>query len=261
MSRRITNSVEAERPDAGGAEGPLYRKLVGALRGEIQSGVYPVGGLLPTEAELRERFGVSRHTVREALRQLRDEGLVTSRQGAGTTVINPDASKRFVHEVDSIADLIAYAEEMRIQVDSSVMVTAYAELASKLECPVGQRWLKAVGYRYPAGQTSPAAWTEIYIHADYAGVALYLGRREGPIYLWIEEMYDTSVQEVEQVFTGAVVPDEVAGPLKLEKGATVIEARRNYFLAGGALAVIALTLYPAERFRHAMVLRRSRPAG
>ena len=257
MSRRASKVEHIERAD-GAAEGPLYRKLVGALRSEIQTGVYPVGALLPTEAELRARFGVSRHTVREALRQLRDEGLVASRQGAGTTVVSADASERFVHEVDSIADLIAYAEELKIQVDSSVMVTADADLAAKLECPIGQRWLRVVGFRYPVGQQTPAAWTEIYIHGDYAGVALYLGRRPGPIYLWIEEMYKTSVQEVEQIFTGAIVPDDVAATLKLKKGASVIQARRSYFLTGGAVAVIAITLYPADRFRHAMVLRRSR---
>lgn len=255
MSR---GSANAERVDA--SDGPLYRQLVGALKSEIQSGVYPVGGLLPTEAELRARFGVSRHTVREALRQLRHEGLVASRQGAGTSVIRPDASHRFVHEAASIADLIAYAEELRIEVDSSVMVAADAELAARLDCPVGQRWLRIVGFRYPKGQKAPAAWTEAYIHADYAGVALYLGRRPGPIYLWIEEMYHTAVQEVEQIFSGAIVPDAAAQPLELKKGATVIQARRNYVLKGGALALVAMTLYPADRFRHAMVLRRSRPA-
>ena len=46
-----------------------------------------------------------------------------------------------------------------------------------------------------------------------------------------------------------------------QKGATVIAARRNYFLVGGQLAVIAITIYPADRFRHAMVLRRSRTSG
>ena len=252
-------AAKRERDDqAVEAEGPLYRKLVAALRSEIQAGVHPVGGLLPTEAELRARFGVSRHTVREALRQLRDEGLVASRQGAGTTVVSPAASTRFVHEVDSIADLIAYAEELKYQVDSSAMVTADAELAARLDCPVGQRWLKIVGFRYPTGETAPAAWTQVYVHADYAGVALYLDRRPGPIYLWIEEMYGTSVQEVEQVFTGGVAPDGLAPQLKLQPGAPVIEARRSYFLAGGAMALTAITLYPVDRFRHAMVLRRSR---
>ena len=257
MIRRA--SAVAEPPDEAGE--PLYRKVVGALRSDIQSGAYPVGALLPTEAELRARFGVSRHTVREALRQLRDEGLVTSRQGAGTSVVRQDGAERFVHEVDSVADLIAYAEELKYQVEGSAIVAADGDLAARLDCPVGQRWLRIEGLRYPEGQTAPIAWTEVHVHADFAGIALHLGRRPGPIYLWIEEMYGVAVQEVEQVFAGGVVPDDVAPALGLAKGAAVIEARRTYFLTGGVTALIARTVYPVERFRHAMVMRRSRQPG
>ena len=250
--------AQATAPDEAAGEGPLYRRLIVALRSQIQSGVYPVGELLPTEAELRARFGVSRHTVREALRLLRDEGLVSSRQGAGTRVERADASQRFVHEVADLADLIAYAEELKYQVDSSGMVAADAELAGRLDCPLGQRWLRIEGFRYPTGQSAPSAWTEVFVHADYAGIALYLGRKPGPIYLWIEEMYGAAVQEVEQVFSGRPAPEGVAPMLGMTPGQTAIEARRSYVLKDGSIALVAYTLHPADRFRHATVLRRAR---
>ena len=53
------------------------------LRKEIVDGVYPVGSQLPTEHELCERFEVSRYTIREALRRLRDDNLVASRPARG----------------------------------------------------------------------------------------------------------------------------------------------------------------------------------
>jgi len=86
--------------------GPLYRQVVQALQQEIVNGVYPVDSQLPTEDELRQRFKVSRHTIREALRALRDAGLVESRQGFGTTVLRPGAPRPYVHEVASINALI-----------------------------------------------------------------------------------------------------------------------------------------------------------
>lgn len=260
MSLRA-NGAEPLDPSDPGAEAPLYRRLVGALRAQIQAGTYPVGALLPTEAELRVRYGVSRHTVREALRQLRDEGLIASRQGAGSTVLRIEPSRRFVHEAASIADLIAYAEELKYEVESSGMVLADGGLATRLDGPVGQRWLRIEGYRYPAGQGAPIAWTEVYVHEDYAGIARLLGRRPGPIYPWIEELYGATVEEVEQVFTGRTVAEGVAPGLKLQPGAAVIEARRSYVLAGGKLALTAFTIHPADRFRHAMVLRRTRAGG
>jgi DNA-binding GntR family transcriptional regulator len=58
------------------------------LRGAITSGIFRPGNQLPTEAELCEMLGVSRTVVREALRVLQDEGLVTRRHGVGTFVRN-----------------------------------------------------------------------------------------------------------------------------------------------------------------------------
>ena len=72
-----------ESLDADIVEAPLYRRVVDALREDIVSGRSAVGDRLPTEDALCRRFGVSRHTVREALRAPREEGLVASRQGAG----------------------------------------------------------------------------------------------------------------------------------------------------------------------------------
>lgn len=244
---------------AASAEAPLYRQLVDSLTSEIAAGVHAVGAQLPTEGELQSRFGVSRHTVREALRHLRDEGLVASRQGAGTTVISRSRPKRFVHEVASINDLITHAQELKYEVESSGMVTADADLGERLDCRLGDRWLRIEGFRHPAGDPSPAAWTEVFLAAEYAGAALYLGHRPGPIYRWIEEMYGASVEEVEQVLRVRSLPEAAAESLGLEAGHAGVEVRRAYRLAGGGCALVAFTLYPAERFSHTMTLRRAKP--
>ena len=57
------------------SDDPLYLQVVRALKDEIVTGVHPVGSQLPTEEELCERFSVSRYTVREALRRLREDNL------------------------------------------------------------------------------------------------------------------------------------------------------------------------------------------
>src|SRR3954469_18220329 len=93
------------RPLAVKADDPLYLQVVRALKDEIVRGVYPIGSQLPTEEELCARFSVSRYTVREALRRLRDDHLVASRRGAGTTVV-PPVSNSYAHEVTSFNDLI-----------------------------------------------------------------------------------------------------------------------------------------------------------
>src|SRR4051794_6221909 len=99
--------AKAERR-AGRADAPLYVQVARTLKDEIVSGAWPVGSLLPTEDELCARFSVSRYTVREALRRLREDGLVSSRQGAGTVVVPPPAADSHALQSVSINDLVDF---------------------------------------------------------------------------------------------------------------------------------------------------------
>src|SRR5258705_11359156 len=60
-----------------------YLSLADALRSRLAAGSFGPGGALPSEATIGREHGVSRVTVRRALEVLREEGVVTSRQGAG----------------------------------------------------------------------------------------------------------------------------------------------------------------------------------
>src|ERR1700755_2612687 len=86
-----------------------YLQVARTLRKEIVDGVYPVGSQLPTEHELCARFAVSRYTVREAPRRLRDDNLVASRPRAGTLVVPRMTSNSYAQDVMSINDLLAFA--------------------------------------------------------------------------------------------------------------------------------------------------------
>jgi GntR family phosphonate transport system transcriptional regulator len=61
----------------------LWRAIAAELRTEIAAGCYAPGAKLPTEAALAARFGVNRHTVRQALADLVEGGLIRTRRGAG----------------------------------------------------------------------------------------------------------------------------------------------------------------------------------
>jgi ABC-type glycerol-3-phosphate transport system substrate-binding protein len=65
---------------------PLYRQLKEILEERIREGEFRAGKRLPTEKELCQEFGVSRITVRQALSELINEGLLFRRQGSGTFV-------------------------------------------------------------------------------------------------------------------------------------------------------------------------------
>lgn len=64
----------------------LYRKISRLIEVDIESGRYAVGAQLPTEHDLGRHYKVNRHTAREALRQLKNDGLAYSIRGKGTFV-------------------------------------------------------------------------------------------------------------------------------------------------------------------------------
>lgn len=64
----------------------VWRQIAEAIEAEIAGGGLKPGTRLPTEAALTERFGVNRHTVRQAVKSLVDKGLVRVTQGSGTYV-------------------------------------------------------------------------------------------------------------------------------------------------------------------------------
>ncbi len=66
---------------------PMYRQIAEDLRQQIESGVLTPGQQLSTELELRERYNASRNTVRDAVKWLTNLGLVETRPGQGTFVV------------------------------------------------------------------------------------------------------------------------------------------------------------------------------
>lgn len=251
-ARKVTHST---KPASGE---PLYRQVVEALRHEIVKGIYPVDTQLPTELTLCERFGVSRHTIREALRHLRADGLISSRRGSGTTVMLPPKSEFNVHRVASIDELIAYAVASRYVVNRSDLVVTDDALASELGVPVGKRWLRLQGFRQRDDETlPPLSWTVVYVAAEYAGVERLMGRQRASIWSLIEDMYGERLVEVEQQLRVTPVPPGLAQGLGVAADSTVIEIRRRYFNTANKIVEIAINLYPSETFRFTMKLRRA----
>src|SRR5687768_7153739 len=140
-----------------------YLQVARTLRKEIVDGIYPVGSQLPTEHELCDRFEVSRYTVREALRRLRDDNLVSSRPRTGTLVVPRPSSSSYAQDVMSIDDLLAFAAGAQFEIESNAMVTIDADLADRTGLGLGEQWLAVRGYRRDAATGTPICRTEYYI--------------------------------------------------------------------------------------------------
>ena len=105
----------------------LYEEVVGQLHQLIDDGKLKAGDRLPSERELAETFRVSRSSVREAIKTLENEGMVTSRPGSGTfiTAVNveaiiPPLASLLSRGKDALVDLF----EMRCLVEPSIAALA-----------------------------------------------------------------------------------------------------------------------------------------
>ncbi|PYP66553.1 MAG: hypothetical protein DMD26_07425 [Gemmatimonadetes bacterium] len=108
----------------------------------IGGGIYPVGGLLPTEMELCKQYRISRSTVREALRKLRDVGLISRQRRVGTKVLSRAPSASYRQPTNSISDLLQYADDTRVEILAKKRLVCDPTLADQLECRVGRSWLR-----------------------------------------------------------------------------------------------------------------------
>ena len=233
-----------------------YLQVARALRKEIVDGVYPVGSQLPTEHELCERFAVSRYTVREALRRLREDNLVASRPRAGTLVVPRPASNSYAQEAMSINDLIAFAAGTEFAIDSNAMVTIDGDLAARTGLATGTQWLAVCGYRQADAASAPICRTEYYINRAFAAVGRLLQRHTGPVFPLIEDLFGVSIIEVYQQISAVVISAGLAEGLKVEPDTAALEMQRTYKTSDDEIAQVTLNTHPSSRFRHSMTMRR-----
>lgn len=240
---------------------PLYAQLARDLTEGIASGRFPVGSVLPTEFELCDLYGASRHTVRAAIRELQELGLVSRRKKLGTRVeaATPHAAG-YRPSLATVEDLVQFGETHRRSVQDIAEVVADRALAKVLGCAVGRRWLRISSLRLNGGEDSaPVGWTDVYLDAAYAELGEVI--REAPdtlISTLIETRYGRRIAEIRQEIEAVIVPGELTGRLGVAKGSPGLRIVRHYLDGAGSCFEVSVSTHPADRFTISMRLRRER---
>lgn len=110
----------------------LPARIAGALTAQIHSGALKPGDRLPTELALTRSFAVSRTVVREAIAQLRNEGLIETRQGAGAFVIQRAASHIRLDDARAMAPH-AFRDLFQLRVPLEIEAAGLAALNRTIE--------------------------------------------------------------------------------------------------------------------------------
>jgi len=239
---------------------PRFSDIARHLKEGIASGHFPLGSLLPTELELRDHYQTSRHTVRMALQELQDAGLVSRRKNVGTRVESAVARTGFQQSLASVEDLMQYgAAHLRLAPEIDT-ISSNAALSRLLGCAEGTRWLRISSLRMEEGpQGLPLGWTDIYVDIKYEALEAHV--RAAPdtlVSALIEQHYGLRVAEIVQQVRAVDAAAAMAKRLNVEAGSATLQILRRYLDAEGEVLVSSVATHPGERFSITTRLRRAK---
>jgi len=239
---------------------PRYRELAEKLMADIHSGRLGVGDKLPGEIELTQRFDVSRHTVREALRVLEDLGLIRRQRGVGTVVQARDVGPSYVQAVRQPNELMKYPRESRLHIISQTEVRLNRRLARQLGCATGSHWHRITAVRKLLDKRLPLCLVDIYVLPEFAGVGEVIPTSTLPVYELIAQMFQLDVDRVEMSISAGIVSEDVADTLEADTGTPTLELVRRYW-SGGRVFEVSVSRHPGDRFNYSLEFRRGWKSG
>lgn len=237
----------------------LHAEIAQDLAEQIASGKAAVGSLLPTEFELCERYGASRYTVRMALGQLQEQGLISRRKNVGTRVEAMRPHPGFRQSLASLEELAQFGTAtVRVVRDIGELVVDLQQ-AQLLGCAGGTRWLRISCVRMDGGQNSgPIGWTDVFVDPAYDAIGTLVRENPEPLISdLIESHYGRRIARIRQEIRATVVPPQLAGELRVDAGSPALLVVRRYADEADTVFEISVSIHPAERFTFSMELKRS----
>jgi DNA-binding GntR family transcriptional regulator len=235
-----------------------FDAIASELMQRISAGHHPVGSLLPTELELCTRYGTSRHTVRAALAELQEAGLVSRRRNVGTRVEATTASPAFHQSLGSVDDLIQFGVTHVRSVRAIKNIVAGRALAKTLRCAAGSPWLHIGIVRMVEEEGSvPLSWTDVYVDGRYAEIRdLVLEQPEVLTSTLIERQYGRRIARVEQEVQAVAMPAKLADVLGTDAGTPALRIVRRYLDAAAEAFEVSVSIHPGDRYTLSTQLQR-----
>lgn len=220
-----------------------YHQVAEYLREEIVSGKHEPAKKLPTERALSDRLGVSRVTVRRALRSLEEERLISRKQGSGTYV-SPSSNRRIPLMIDYTGSMARHAPGLARSVISWKIAKADDITADKMQIEHGAQLLYSVRIDKLNGEA--IAYDHAYISMPFASdlTDKELSRIDF-IEVWTKTAGFTlkyCSQEIEAVSAG----DECLEYLSINKNMPILRSTEIYFSTREIPAGLFISYYNPE---------------
>jgi GntR family transcriptional regulator len=238
---------------------PLYAALEAQLAADIARGEFPIGSQLPTEDRLIQRFAVSRTTVRKAIQNLSDRGLVEIRHGTGTFVAQPRITQELTELTGFVEDMDALGHAPSARLIDRIVVAADAAVAEHLALAVGTRVMRIRRVRLANGVGM--SLDETYLPLEIGEKIVTHDLEAEPIFTLLERRYDIPLVEAEYKLEAVSADHDVAMALGVEAGSPIFLIERTSYSVGDQPVDYAKLHYRGDRIRFRTRLARRRSAG
>jgi len=232
------------------APGPLYRSVAEQLLAAVGDGRLKSGEALPGEHALCEQLGVSRITVRRALDDLVQRGVLERRRGVGTFVSERNRSAWRVQLTGVLEDVLTPSDH---EIVAEVTGEPPADVLRLARLPAGTR-LKVYEAVNRVGGVP-------LVHISYyfpPAVARHLSAKalaaRTLVVHTVERALGCRVEFAEQVVEAMVASKPIAQALGIAPGTAVLRAIRAYYDTTGRLIEILEAAYHPDNYRYTATL-------
>lgn len=237
------------------SELPIYLQIEAQLRQNIQEDVWPPHFKLPDEMQLSKELGVSRGTLRKAIKNLVSEGMLSQIKGKGTFVLDRRIEQPLASRLISFSEAM---HELHMDFHTEVLrkerVVPNRKVAAFLALTGGER--AAFLERIRLVDNRPVIYLQNYVCERYCPDILDSDFERVPLFDIIERQYGIQLEWGRRCFKAVAANENIAFNLGLPLGAPVMYLEQISYAKDNVAVEYSDVYINSERFEIASVLTR-----
>ena len=232
----------------------LYLQVIDHMKHDIAAGIYKPKEKLPSEFELAKTLGVSRATLREALRILEEENVIVRRHGVGTFVNPEPVFTSGIEQLTSVSDMIRQAgmEPGTIYLSTTAALPS-AEDLKRFQCAEDEAVATIERVRTADGE--PVVYCIDKVPASYLPDD-FLGRQEGSIFSAIEETGNIHVNYAVTFIDPAGYHEDASPILQCEPETALLVLKQLHYDDNDRMVLYSKNYFRADKFSFHVVRKR-----
>ncbi len=203
---------------------PYYIQIKKIIEKRIKKGFYPVETLLPSENTLSKEFDVTRGTIRNAIAELKKEGMVYTEKGKGTKVKQSKIEQSLLKFYSFGREYEDYSKAYSVIIDKKIIINPCLDIQEKLELKEENTVYKIIRLRY--FNEIPLILECSYIPAALTPDILQEDLENKSIYNLLEYKYNMKIKKAKEYISPKMSEKDESTYLEIELGSPVFYTER-----------------------------------